>query len=372
MGITRILHFSLANDIGGIEKFLLDVWNCMDHTEITFDFITDYEHPAFHDEFISSGCKIFHLPSRVKHPVQFRQGLERVIMENGYDIIHVHKNSCADMSVFEVCNKLNVKCVIAHSHNTSNASGRKIYNLLHYINRPRIRRLSHVKFACSERAGEWMFGKRACDTGKINVIKPSIDVNSFKFNTEIRARVREAMGLRDKFVVGHVGRLSYQKNHKFLFEILLELYKRNQNVVLLLIGEGEMRAELERTVTDLGLSGLVRFLGMRKDTNELYQAMDVFVFPSLYEGFGLVGVEAQTAGLPCVVSDEVPTNVVLTDTCIQLPLDIGPAKWAEAILLDNGIRQDHSVEISNKGYDINETADILTGYYRNALMLSKT
>lgn len=251
--------------------------------------------------------------------------------------------------------KAGIPVRIAHSHNTSLDKDFK-YLLKQYF-RFRVRGVVTHRFACGQEAGRFLFGRK-----DFLVIPNAVDARRFSYDAGVRAAKRQALELDGKFVVGHVGRLSYQKNHKFLIPIFAQVAKQEPNALLLLIGVGEKEAEIREQVCQLGLENAVRFLGSRSDVNELYQAMDVFVMPSLFEGIPVVGIEAQFAGLPCIFSDKVPQEVMFTDNCQSLSLQASAGEWAQQLLATRD-RQRGTEQIINAGYDIKNAHSLLEQQY---------
>jgi glycosyltransferase EpsF len=220
---------------------------------------------------------------------------------------------------------------IAHSHSTL-GKGEFKRNIMKTLLRPFSRLYPTLLLACSEHAGRWLFGDKAFDKGRVKVMRNAIDVNCFRFNLQIRERVRKDLGISEKLVIGHAGRFVSVKNHLFLFDIFKEVHSQRQDSVLLLVGDGELRTAAEERVKQYGLSDCVLFLGLRDDVHELYQAMDVFVLPSLYEGLPVVGVEAQCAGLPCLFSNRFTKETISGRLSEMVPLEIGARKWARMII----------------------------------------
>ena len=279
-----------------------------------------------------------------------------------YQIVHSHLNTVSGL-VLEAA-KAGVPVRIAHSHSSSPETGFwKAYSRIFTAN-PKFQG-SLLIFRLLQAAGSWLFGEKISNTS-LKIIKNGIDVEKFSFNGQSRMQSRKALGLADNaFVVGHVGRFHPLKNHSFLVDVFAEIYKRNKNAVLLLIGDGERKAEIETKVQKLGLAQAVLFLGVRSDVNLLMQAMDVFVFPSRYEGLGVSLIEAQAAGLPCVISDAIPQEVGVVDYLIKrVSLEKDVIEWAEAVL---GCPQQERVNtterITQKGFSIQQTAKKLQDFY---------
>ena len=281
-----------------------------------------------------------------------------------YQIVHSHIDAMSYLPL-RAAKNAGVPIRIAHSHNTS--IDRDFKYILKQFFRSKITSVANYYCACGKEAGEFLFKEK-----ESIVIPNAIEVDQFLFDRKMRKEKRTELGLKDEFVVGHVGRLSYQKNHKFLIKVFSEVHRKNKNTVLLLIGVGEKEQELKEQIHTLGLDDAVRFLGNRSDVNELYQAMDVFVMPSFFEGIPVTGVEAQFAELPCIFSTKVPKEVSFTDKCKFITLEESIDKWAEAILsVDPNLRVEGSSTAKNSWYNIKNAKSILVEYYNNISLEEK-
>jgi glycosyltransferase involved in cell wall biosynthesis len=274
-----------------------------------------------------------------------------------YKIVHVHQD-CLSSVILKVAKKCGVPVRIAHSHSGSQDKNLKYLIKLFY--KQFIPAHATQLFACGKEAGEWMFGG-----APFRVLNNAIDTTCYSYNTERHNSMRRELQIPDDaFVVGHVGRFNTVKNHTFLLDVFAKANAQNENLVLLLVGDGDLRAEMEQKAATLGISDRVIFTGVRSDVPDLMQAMDCFVFPSLYEGLGIVAVEAQAAGLPCLVSDGVPVECVKTDLVKHIPLSASTTQWAEEILKTQRIsRRNTKDQIVQAGYDIEANAQWLQNYY---------
>lgn len=311
---------------GGVESVIYNYYRHMDHTKIQFDFYVDDDSTvSMPQDILDAGARCYVIP-RYQHLLRNMAALYRHFKKEKYSIVHANLNT---LSVFSLCAAwaAGVPVRIAHSHSTA-GKGETKKNILKYILRPFAKIFATDYAACSEYAGRWLFGRKAMEQGKVTIFNNAIDLDKFKFDPVVRDEVRKELGLEGKFVIGHVGRFCYQKNHEFLIDVFQEVCKQEPNAVLLLVGDGEDRARIEEKARKL--SGEVVFLGNRTDVHRLYQAMDVFVLPSRYEGLPVVGVEAQAAGLPCVISDAVTREVDIGAEMSFLPID-EPVKWAERV-----------------------------------------
>lgn len=357
--MIRILQ--CVNDMhrAGLETMLMNYYRNIDRTKIQFDFLTHRPYRSdYDDEIEKMGGKVYYAPRLYpqNYPNYFKWMKNFFKEHPEYKIVHSHIDTMSYLPLL-AAKKAGVPIRIAHSHNTSLDKDFK-YLLKQYF-RLRINSVCTHRLACGKEAGTFLFGNR-----DFKVIPNAIDSEKFYFNKDLRDEKRKELGLVGKFVVGHVGRLSYQKNHKFLIEIFNELLKKESDSILLLVGVGEKEEELRRQVKNLGIDDKVRFLGNRSDVNELYQAMDVFVMPSFFEGIPVVGVEAQFANLPCIFSDKVPREVRFTDNCAFLPLSKSPDIWVNDILKDyNNCRLKQLHNFKDSIYNIEYSHTLLENVY---------
>lgn len=282
------------------------------------------------------------------------KALRKVIKENPYDVVHIHKNS-ASMAMDEIVAKsCGVKTVIGHSHNTS-------CNVLwqHYLFKPFVNHFCDYRFACSVEADKWVFGNR----DDVQVINNAIDAAAYEFNEEVRGRYRADFGLEDKFVIGFVGRLHEQKNVLRCIDIIQAVVKRNDNAVIVLVGNGPQKEIVKEKVVKQKLEGSILMLGQRNDVPAIMMMFDAFLMPSVYEGLGLVAIEAQASGLWCVVSDRVPAPN-MTGRITYLPLDSSNDVWVSKLLEISVYNRSSAREkIAENGYDIETEAEKLQDFY---------
>ncbi len=362
--MIRVLQ--CVNDMhrAGLETMLMNYYRNIDREKIQFDFLTHRpERSDYDDEIESLGGKMYYAPRLYpqNYPAYFKWMKKFFAEHPEYKIVHSHIDAMSYLPLL-AAKKAGVPVRIAHSHNTSIDKDFK-YPLKQYFRR-QIKKVANFYCACGQEAGEFLFpGKDAM------VIPNAIEVERFLFSQEIRKEKRKELGVIDEFVVGHVGRLSYQKNHKFLIEIFKQIYQKKPKSILLLIGVGEKENEIKEQVHDLKIDEAVKFLGNRNDVDELYQAMDVFVMPSFFEGVPVTGIEAQFAGLQCVFSDKVPKEVDLLERCEFYPLTMDSEKWAERIIecIESQDRTKFSQIAENSQYNIQNAYDILQKLYLNIL-----
>lgn len=358
---------------GGTEAVVMNYYNNIDKSKFHIDFLLhgsseDGKNNPVCRYLTECGSKIFYVtPRGINYRANLRE-MKAVLKQNKYDIVHSHMDS-AGMFFLKEAKKAGVRVRVAHSHNTGqpvksgNLLKRTVHRMILFYARRRINHYATLRLACSRMAGEWLFGKN-----KFTVINNAIDLEKFKYNEQIRNEYREKMNISDKFVIGHVGRFAYQKNHEYLIDIFNELLKTKKDSVLLLVGEGELKPHIEEKVKSLGIEENVLFLGGRDDVSSLMQAMDLFLFPSHFEGLGVVLIEAQASGLVCVVSDGIPTEPFILQKNKQISLKDSPEAWATNIvslaLPDN--RDDAYIQVKKAGYDISDIIAQLETHYSNA------
>lgn len=355
--MLRILHCVNNMHRAGLETMLMNYYRNIDRTRIQFDFLTHREDRSDYDDEIEAlGGRIYYAPRLYPQnfPAYFRY-MDRFFRKHPeYKIVHSHIDAMSYLPLL-AAKKAAVPVRIAHSHNTGIDRDFK-YPLKQYF-RFRLGSVTTHSFSCGKAAGEFLFRGR-----DFTVIPNAVDPSRFRFCDGIRRRKREELGIADRFVVGHVGRMSYQKNHEFLLSLFSELLRKSPNSLLLLVGTGEKEKELKEKVRELAIDSAVVFLGSRDDVHELYQAMDVFVLPSHFEGIPVVGVEAQFSGLPCLFSEGVPREVCFRKACRFRNLSEPLSAWVDDVL-SLASEADRSGEIEYSPYDIRMAApDLQTRY----------
>lgn len=354
---------------GGVEAVIMNYYRHINRNKIQFDFICDNDSTDIpYEEIEKLGGKVILIPPYQK-VLKYQKELIKVLKDGKYKIVHSHINT---LSVFPLraAKKAGIPVRIAHSHSTTNKKEWK-KNLLKQVLRPFSKTYATDYFCCSELAGRWLFGDRVYDEGKVYLLNNAIDLDKFRYNEEIRKSKREELGIKeDTLVIGHIGRFVEQKNHRFLIDIFNEVHKKKENSILLLVGQGPLVEEMKEKVKNLNLTDSVKFLGQRNDANELYQAFDVFLLPSLYEGLPVVGVEAQATGLLCILSDAMTKETKVLDSTMFVSLSETSESWAEkGIKVSSEYkRQDTYEEISNNSFNIREEASKLEDRYLNYIL----
>lgn len=360
----RILIFGMSTGYGGVESFVMNYFRHMDREKLSFDFLAYNESPAYSDEINALGGEIIIVPSRGKNPLACIKAIKKVLKAKKYDAVWSNLCYLSDVLVLKYAEKAGVPIRIVHSHSNVNMSGR-LNKILHKLNKKRIGSYANHFWACSDIAGEFFFDESVRNTENYRIIPNAVDTAKFSFSPDTREKKRKELGLEDKFIVGNVGRLRYEKNHLFLLEIFKKILAEKPESVLLLVGDGEMRSQIEDRCGELDIADRVVLLGRRNDVDELIQAMDVFILPSLFEGFGIVLIEAQCSGLYCLTSAEVvPQSARVTELLDYVGLDEAPEVWSGYALKNKSTHSEATArEVKQAGYDIIEQAEKITDFF---------
>lgn len=363
----RVLHVIGIMNRGGAETMIMNLYRNIDRHNVQFDFVeNEGDEAAFDAEIRQLGGRIYHCPRYVgkNHAAYTRWWNTFFSSHKGeYPIVHGHIGSTA--AIYLSIAKKHGAYAIAHSH--SAGEGSVMYRMFAYPTRYVAARF----FACSKNAGISRYGKKVGnDSSRCQVLNNAIDAEKFAFNPETRQQVRRDLHIAgDAVVIGHVGRFIDAKNHRFLIDVFAQIKKLHPNAILLLVGDGDRRPEIQAAITEKHLNEAVILTGVRSNVWDYYQAMDVFVFPSVYEGLPVSLVEAQAAGLPCCVSSNVPEDSAVTELVEFIPLENGPEHWAEiALQKAHAARPDMSSVIQNAGFDVRSTANWLENFYLNVVM----
>ncbi|MFE5321205.1 glycosyltransferase family 1 protein [Paenibacillus sp. NPDC056579] len=359
----RVLQVASIMNRGGLETMLMNYYRHIDRSQIQFDFMVHREEEGHYDEEIRQlGGNIYRmLPIRPgNYSSYFKQLDDFFAQHREYRVVHSHINENSSF-VLRAAKKAQVPCRIAHSHLSDLGIDLKlpfrIYARLAMKDNP------NRYFACSRNAGEWLFGKERSATKEVTVLNNAVHVKSFQFNQDIRNRIRKELQADDKLVIGHIGRFNKQKNHSFLIDIFQAIHAKRPDTMLMMVGDGHLREAIEKKVDRLGLTPAVRFLGVRSDISDLMQGMDLFLFPSLFEGLPVVMVEAQAAGLRCFASDTITKETDVTGRIDFMSLREPAELWAERILASSYEHEDTSDSLRIHGYDTSTMSEWLTNYY---------
>lgn len=360
--MVRVLQIVDCMDLGGIQTFIMNTYRGIVNLGIQYDFMTFHQRKQyFEDEIVDLGGKIYKLPARREGWYKSRKAISDFFEEHPeYQVVHYQTSSLSYLDPLDIAAKKGIPIRIVHSHST-NAPGNKLHLYLHRFNKKRIKRVATHYFACGELAEKWMFDGTGCE---VKIINNGIDVAQYSYSMSTRESIRSQLGLKDKFVVGHVGRFSAVKNHRFLIEIFSKYVEESGDARLMLAGDGELREEMEQYAKSLGIYDKVMFLGARRDVPQLLQAMDYLVMPSLYEGFPVTAIEAQAAGLPCILSNTITKEAVLKENVKMMSINDPPVNWAKALNRD-AKRITDNTRLYEAGYDMKETVVDLCSIYTN-------
>lgn len=367
--MEKVLQISMGEEFGGIEKIELE-WFKNINSKIKFDFLTPNNTPLkkYEKQLQNLGGNAYNLNisrQNIKSKIIYAFRLYKFLKKKKYNILHINSEAFFfSFHVAVIAKICKVKKIIVHSHNTPYIN--KCKKILIKILNPLYRKLANEYLSCSKVAQYSLFTKRFINKNKIKIIKNGIDINKFKFDEKIRNEYRKKYNLEGKTVYGHVGRFANQKNHTFLIDIFYEIQKMQKNSVLLLIGDGKQRKEIEEKVKKLNISEKVIFLGFRDDVSNLMNCMDIFIFPSLYEGLGISVIEAQTNGLITYCSNTVPIEANISSNFKYFDLKESSYNIAKNISnekLKLNDREKAYKDTIKKGYDIKLVAKILTQIY---------
>lgn len=354
----RIVHMLNSMGMGGVENFLMNVYRNIDREKYQFDFILQSDQKSyFEDEIEKLGGKIYKIPRVEKHPIKHTKELYKILKGGNYIAFHRHTASSVVFLDLLVAKKSRITRRIVHSHNTSHEQ-----KILNAIFRRKLYNTATHHLACTRNAGKWLYGKQ-----KFEIFNNVIDCAKYEFREETRKKYREEFGIDETTVaICHIGRFDKQKNHKYLLKIFAKLCQKNLNYKLFLCGDGMLRPEIIKFCEEKNIMGQVVFLGIRSDVNNVLQAMDIFVFPSLYEGLGIVLIEAQMTNIPSIVSDTIPNEAIYNTNVIQLGIDDSDIdEWCEKITslkIDNLSRKIVNTELI-KDYDVASVTNKLVNMY---------
>lgn len=353
----RVAQVLNRMDSGGVEAVVMNYYRHIDRKQVQFDFYfaKDSVFPQ-REELEKMGAGIYPIPSYTK-VFSYHRVLHHAFKRGNYQIVHAHLSTMSVFPLFAAW-RAGIPVRICHNHSTAHwGEGKK--TLLKYLLRPFAKVFATDYFACGEKAGRWMYGNRCFERGHVHVMPNAIDTKKFAYDEEAKRCLRAELDIpQDAFVLGHVGRFTYAKNHGFLLKVMECLKTQGQDVWLLLVGKGELEQTVKQQANACGLAGRVIFSGARTDVNKLYSAMDVFCLPSFYEGLPVVALEAQANGLPCLFSDRMTKEVVLTPGARQLSIE-NPEPWVKAV--QEAQRQ--NICALPQTYDISSAGKWLQNYY---------
>lgn len=353
--MVRVLHVLNNLGSGGAESFVMNVYRNIDRNKVQFDFlIRSDKNNSLLAEIESMGGQIYKTPAFPQKIFSNYRVLNSFMKEHckDYEVIHIHANALVYVKPLQLAYKYGIPCRVIHSHNTDSR-----LKAIHKFNQRRVVKWATHRFACSDLAGEWMF-----PNDNFCFIPNGIDLDRFAFNEIDREEIRSKLKLTDRFVVGNVGRFTYQKNHPFIIQIFEQLHKIKPESTLLLVGEGADQQNIKKMVIEKNLTDAVVFAGATKEVQKYLSAMDCFLFPSLFEGLPVALVEAQANLLPCVISNAI-TKEVIVEKVVELNLDSPVDEWVNAVLKSKRTKMSEKNGIEK--FDINAVAKRLEGFYLN-------
>lgn len=363
--MIKVLHINSTIYINsGVMSVIMNYYKNIDKDKIQFDFLYFKKMPkdvlTYEKMIKKNGGKVFGC-TNLKNLYLFNKNLDRILKENKYDIVHIHDAFILKFVVKTIRKYKNIKIII-HSHATE-WSDRKINALRNWLLCYNNYKYADFLFACSNAAGKFMFKDKEFYT-----LNNAIDINKFTYDDKNREKVRNKLKINNKIVIGHVGNFNQQKNHKFIINIFEKTVLQNKNMVLVLIGDGILKSDIERIVHEKSLNKNVLFLGKKENVQDYYSAMDVFILPSLYEGLPMVGVEAQCSGLPILFSSNITREAGLVNYKF-LDLNQGTEDWESALLNTKLVSKEERIKapniVSEKEFDIKkETRKLLKEYER--------
>lgn len=354
--MIRVLQCVNNMHRAGLETVLMNYYRNIDRTKIQFDFLTHRpQRDDYDDEIEALGGRIYRAPRLYpqNYPAYFQFMKQLFAANPQYQIVHSHIDTMSYLPLL-AAKKAGVPIRIAHSHSTGLDKDLK-YPMKQFF-RYRLPTVASHFLACGEQAGQFLHRDNP-----FTVMPNAVDASAYRYDPQLREKMRKELNLEDRLVIGHAGRFSYPKNHEFLLDTFHAVLKKRPDALLLLAGKGELEQKIREKVGALRMGNNVRFLGSRSDLPAIYQALDVLVMPSHYEGIPMVGVEAQFAGLPCIFSDRIAGETVFTDQCRFLSLEKSADEWASTILQAAGKRYPEIGD--NEKYDIRYAAKLLEQYY---------
>lgn len=318
---------------GGVDKYILNLVSSVDLEMFDIDILTNKIEPELVERLKKYNITLYEVPT-LKHPVKQYKRIKEIIKENKYEVTYFNISTAIQCLGILASDKCHVDNCVVHSHSSGvdieNNIKRRFMKMLHFLCKGVVSKKATSFIACSQKAGEWMYTRHVLEGKKYTVVHNSADTERYIFNTDIRDSMRKKMKWDDKNVIIHVANFTYQKNNEFMMDVFREAYKRNSNLVLVLIGKGPKEDRIKNMVTQYGVEDAVVFLKDISNVNEYLQAADLFVLPSLFEGYPISALEAQVSGLPCLLSERITGESKLIDQCDFLPLK--KELWIQKIL----------------------------------------
>jgi glycosyltransferase involved in cell wall biosynthesis len=357
--------YGLSPDYGGIEAISLSILKSLNKDKFHVDFLfsagVSYK---YEKQITDAQGGIFYITPWGRNPIRFRWELEDFYAtRSGYDYVWIHTSAASNIMILTTTRCCTRARIIVHSHGVffecRNFLKRYVLHFLHNLNQTKLTQLTDHAFSCSAMAADWLFGVEYTKTHAVKIVKNAVAVNAFRFDSKIREHYRKLLNIDKAIVLMHVGRFCLEKNQRFLIEVFCELLKKNSNYRLVFVGDGDTRKEMMQKASEGKLDGYIQFLGHRDDVCQLLQAADLFLLPSLCEGLPVTIIEAQAAGLPCLITDTITNEVAVTNLVRYLPLEAGYAYWANQILetVPNQERRGFAIKVESSGFGIRRMVD---------------
>lgn len=358
--------------VGGITNMMINIQERLDRQKINFDYLVFHDRKEPMEKVVQAMgsrklvASVDNVSWRFLRRFLRINAVRKVCKKNNVRILHYNADSPADITNIIGAKLGGVKYITFHSHNAGFGMAGKGIHILSFILKPLTPILCNNFWGCSDLAARFLFPKSIIDSGNYSVLPNGIDLKKYDFDISVREQVRGQMGLKGKYVVGHAGRFVAQKNHLFLLDIFQTVYQKNSNAILILFGIGELQERVKEKTRALGIADSVIFYGASNEMHKMWQAVDIFVMPSLHEGLPVTGIEAQASGLPCIFSDTITKEVDVTGKSEFLSLNDKPEVWADRILSHKSDVRESSIFLLRKAhYDIQETVDIVSDLYLN-------
>lgn len=364
--MKRLLCIVGSMNAGGAETFLMKMYRALDKQKYQMDFAVAISEKGFYDdEIISMGGIIHHITPKSRSFIKNFNDIRELVQNNNYNyVMRISQHSLSGLELLAA--KLGgARVRVFRSSNSNTTSDSKLNQILHKLCMFMPAFFANVRIAPSTEAAEFMFGDRCIEKGKASLLPNAIDTSIFRYNEDARCSIRKEFFInKNQLVVGHIGRFNQQKNHRFLIEVFAEVLKQKPDALLMLVGDGEKKNEIKEQINALGIEESVILTGIRSDVPALLSAMDVFVFPSFYEGMPNTVIEAQATGLPCVIADTITREACITDCVEYKPLTDSAESWADfTVSLFNNCKEDRSYynyKMKNAGYDISSCVEQFT------------
>lgn len=356
--MKRVLCILSSMDTGGAETFLMKLYRNLDRSKYQMDFCVNKEDNYYADEIKSLGGKIYVIPNKSKSLSAFKKALTETVRNNRYEHVMRVTSSAMGFMDLKIAKKAGAKVCAARSSNSSDG-GSISSKIVHKAGKALYGKYADVKIAPSDLAAIYTFGSKAYKNNEVCILRNGLDLSIYSYSNVGREKIRDELGIgAGTTVIGHVGRFNTQKNHKFLLNVFAEYQKINSDSILLLVGKGELENEIKELAKQYNVANKVKLLGVRSDVPSVMSAMDVFVFPSFYEGMPNTVLEAQATGLPCLIADTVTKEACITELVTYLPINNGVFAWVDSIdkVKDTNREKDHKAEFIDNGYEVNGVA----------------